>query len=169
MKKTPIGRRAFIKDIAGPAAVASLLPAAARAATPLRQAAPRIRFAVIGINHAHINSQVDAVRRGGGELAAVYAKHVNLGFNQGATLDDPKGVLQGTGKAVRHITIKTASDLEQPELRACLRRARAQARFRGLPGTRKNVTSPYPWLAISSVNSTPRAFSSATVCSMSSQ
>ena len=46
---------------------------------------------------------------------AVYAKHVNLGFNQGATLDDPKGVLQGTGKAVRHITIKTASDLEQPE------------------------------------------------------
>src|SRR6266404_5537621 len=28
---------------------------------------------------------------------AVYAKHVNLGFNEGATLDDPKGILQGAG------------------------------------------------------------------------
>jgi Domain of unknown function (DU1801) len=70
---------------------------------------------------------------------AVYATHVNLGFNQGATLDDPKGLLQGTGKAVRHITITAASDLERPELRACLRCACTQARFRGLPGARKNV------------------------------
>jgi predicted dehydrogenase len=84
MKKTPIGRRAFIKDIAGSAAVASLLPAGAprrspgQGGTPLRQAAPKIRFAVIGINHAHINSQVDAVLRGGGEFAAVYAKEPDL-------------------------------------------------------------------------------------------
>lgn len=78
MKKTPIDRRAFIKDIAGSAAVMSMLPAGARSATPLRQPAPRIRFAVIGINHAHINSQVDAVLRGGGELAAVYAKEPEL-------------------------------------------------------------------------------------------
>jgi predicted dehydrogenase len=87
MKKTPIGRRTFIKDLAGSAAVMSILPgmpapaggpAAARGATPLRQAPPRIRFAVIGINHAHINSQVDAVLRGGGEFAAVYAKEPDL-------------------------------------------------------------------------------------------
>ena len=84
MKKTPIGRRAFIKDIAGSAAVASLLPVGAprrslgEGGTPLRQAAPKIRFAVIGINHAHINSQVDAVLRGGGEFAAVYAKEPDL-------------------------------------------------------------------------------------------
>jgi len=70
---------------------------------------------------------------------AVYARHVNLGFNQGATLDDPNGLLRGTGKAVRHITIKAASDLDQPELRAYLRRARAQARFKGLPDKRKSV------------------------------
>lgn len=29
---------------------------------------------------------------------AVYAKHVNLGFNHGAELSDPWGILQGTGK-----------------------------------------------------------------------
>jgi predicted dehydrogenase len=84
MKKTPVGRRTFIKDLAGSAAVASLLPVGAprrslgEGGTPLRQAAPKIRFAVIGINHAHINSQVDAVLRGGGEFAAVYAKEPDL-------------------------------------------------------------------------------------------
>ena len=31
---------------------------------------PRIRFSVIGINHAHIYSQVDAVTRGGGQLVS---------------------------------------------------------------------------------------------------
>ena len=58
---------------------------------------------------------------------AVYSKHVNLGFNDGATLDDPKGILQGSGKQIRHITIKTAEDLERPELRAYIRRARKKA------------------------------------------
>jgi predicted dehydrogenase len=84
MKKVPIGRRAFIKDIAGSAAVMSILPAVpvgpggARSATPLRQAAPRIRFAVIGLNHGHINGQTEAVQRGGGQLIAVYAKEPDL-------------------------------------------------------------------------------------------
>src|SRR5438094_7933173 len=49
---------------------------------------------------------------------AVYSNHVNLGFNDGASLDDPKRILQGAGKLIRHITIKTAEDLERPELRA---------------------------------------------------
>src|SRR6059058_3825594 len=58
---------------------------------------------------------------------AVYSNHVNLGFNDGASLDDPKGILQGSGKQIRHITIKTAEDLERPELRAYIRRARKKA------------------------------------------
>src|SRR5213594_1177047 len=28
---------------------------------------------------------------------AVYSKHVNLGFNDGASLNDPKGILEGKG------------------------------------------------------------------------
>jgi hypothetical protein len=58
---------------------------------------------------------------------AVYGKGVNLGFNHGATLDDPEGILEGTGKQVRHIKIRTPSDLKRPELQAYVRRARQVA------------------------------------------
>ena len=58
---------------------------------------------------------------------AVYSKHVNLGFNDGATLDDPKGILQGAGNRIRHITIKTPADLKRPEVRSYIRRARKKA------------------------------------------
>lgn len=39
---------------------------------------PRIRFAAIGLNHGHINSQVKAVLRGGGELVSFFAKEPDL-------------------------------------------------------------------------------------------
>src|SRR5437588_1170153 len=58
---------------------------------------------------------------------AVYSNHVNLGFNDGASLDDPKGILEGKGSRIRHITIKSADDLMRPELRSYIRRARKQA------------------------------------------
>jgi len=35
---------------------------------------------------------------------------VNLGFQRGADLQDPSGVLQGTGKAMRHISLKRLSE-----------------------------------------------------------
>jgi len=72
---------------------------------------------------------------------AVYSNHVNLGFNDGAALDDPKGILQGASSRIRHITIKTPQDLERPELRAYIRRARKKAlddaRKLGEPAPRK--------------------------------
>ncbi|MGZ5437869.1 MAG: DUF1801 domain-containing protein [Pyrinomonadaceae bacterium] len=58
---------------------------------------------------------------------AVYSKHVNLGFNDGATLDDGKGILQGKGSRIRHITIKTTEDLSRPEIRSYIRRAKRRA------------------------------------------
>src|SRR5229473_2790548 len=58
---------------------------------------------------------------------AVYSQHVNLGFNDGATLDDPKGILQGSGNQIRHIKIKTPEDIKRPEVRAYIRRARKKA------------------------------------------
>src|SRR5205809_6372619 len=36
----------------------------------------------------------------------VYRRHVNLGFPQGADLDDPDGRLRGTGKVMRHLQVK---------------------------------------------------------------
>jgi hypothetical protein len=35
----------------------------------------------------------------------VFVRHINLGFSRGTELDDPGGVLRGTGKAIRHITL----------------------------------------------------------------
>jgi predicted dehydrogenase len=37
-----------------------------------------IRFAAIGLNHSHINGQVETVIRGGGELVSFYAKEPDL-------------------------------------------------------------------------------------------
>src|SRR6516225_8389585 len=41
-------------------------------------AASRIKFAVINIDHPHIYGMVDAIKRGGGELTALYAKQPDL-------------------------------------------------------------------------------------------
>jgi len=52
-----------------------------------------------------------------------YASHVNLGFNRGASLADPNGVLIGKGKSIRHITIRNQNELERPYIRRYLRAA----------------------------------------------
>jgi uncharacterized protein DUF1801 len=72
---------------------------------------------------------------------AVYTKHVNLGFNDGAALPDPLGILKGAGNRIRHITIKTPADLARPEIRAYVRRARklAIADARKLGETAPNI------------------------------
>lgn len=58
---------------------------------------------------------------------AVYTTNVNLGFNEGASLDDPEGALMGTGKRIRHLTLKSHADLKRPEIRLFLKRALALA------------------------------------------
>jgi hypothetical protein len=62
----------------------------------------------------------------------VFVRHVNLGFPRGADLRAVAAVLQGTGKAMRHITLKKLSDLDRPEVRQCLRQARKHAGLKRL-------------------------------------
>ena len=45
---------------------------------PMKVYPNRIKFAVININHSHINSMTEAIKRGGGELVALYAKEPEL-------------------------------------------------------------------------------------------
>lgn len=87
MKEIEENRRNFIKSSLGTAAGLIALPDFASAVTKSTPAmpssaqknmAPRIKFAVIGINHNHIYGQVEAVKRGGGELVAFYAKEADL-------------------------------------------------------------------------------------------
>jgi|SRR5581483_10085052 len=54
---------------------------------------------------------------------AAYKKHVNLGFNRGAELPGGEGVLEGTGKSMRHLPVRTAADLKNPKLIRLLRAA----------------------------------------------
>ena len=46
----------------------------------------------------------------------VYTNHINLGFNSGADLDDPEGILSGSGKKIRHVSIRESSDLSHPAI-----------------------------------------------------
>lgn len=93
MKKAEDNRREFIRNTMSTAAglvMMSALPGEAKnvladskmmeeetnEVIPVKPG--RIKFAVIGINHGHIYSQVEAVTRGGGQLVSFYAKEADL-------------------------------------------------------------------------------------------
>ena len=67
-------RRTFLKQTTGLAALSALSPSVY--STP--KIAPRIGFAVIGLNHGHIYGQIEAVTRGGGEMVSFFAKEPDL-------------------------------------------------------------------------------------------
>ena len=50
----------------------------AQVTQPKWEGPPRLKFGVIGLNHGHITGMTDAIMRGGGELAWVYAKEPAL-------------------------------------------------------------------------------------------
>ena len=114
MEKQPNRRRDFLKESVASAAGLLVLPALPsfsfgainiEVVQPLPvnpYLAPRIKFAVIGVNHGHIYSQTDAVIRGGGELVACFVKEADLlaefskrypqakvANSEAAILDDP--------------------------------------------------------------------------------
>lgn len=83
-------RRDFLKNTLSSAAglVVGTSAVEAMATTPVLQKhqgfyipkkdVPKIKFAVIGMNHNHIYGQVEAVIRGGGQLVAYFAKEADL-------------------------------------------------------------------------------------------
>ncbi len=46
--------------------------------------------------------------------------HVNLGFMYGADLNDADGLMEGSGKALRHIKVKSMEDATNPAIRELL-------------------------------------------------
>jgi hypothetical protein len=54
---------------------------------------------------------------------AVFRGHVNVGFFRGTDLPDPKGLLQGTGKQMRHVKVKPGVEPESAALTALIRAA----------------------------------------------
>jgi len=58
---------------------------------------------------------------------ALYPRWVTLFFLQGAGLPDPKRLLKGSGKVVRHIVLASAADLDQPAIQGLMATALQRA------------------------------------------
>ena len=65
--------------------------------------------------------------------------YVNLGFYQGAMLADLKRLLEGTGKSLRHVKIRSLTDANRSSVRALVAAALARRR-RGATGPARKPT-----------------------------
>lgn len=63
----------------------------------------------------------------------VFTSHVNVGFFLGADLDDPAGLLQGTGKRMRHVKLRPEVPIDEAALERLIEDACAGIR-RSLAG-----------------------------------
>ena len=63
-----------------------------------------------------------------------FSAHVNVGFFHGAMLDDPAGLLQGTGRRMRHVKLRWAQQVNAVALSELI-----AAAYRGI---RLRLTSP---------------------------
>ena len=99
--------------------------------TALQPIAMRLRESIIELDP----NAVEVVRLG--DRAATYGvgpkkmsegyayvlphkKWVNLGFYKGALLSDESGLMEGTGKKLRHIKIHSIEDANRPEIKRLL-------------------------------------------------
>jgi len=80
MDMTQENRRDFLKSVAGLAAatIGPRLAFDSYASEQSKDAPPKIRFAVINVNHSHIYAMMEAVLRGGGALVLFYAPEPDL-------------------------------------------------------------------------------------------
>jgi hypothetical protein len=49
--------------------------------------------------------------------------HVTFGFMRGTSLPDPAGLLEGTGKNLRHVKLRSAADVTKPALKKLIEAA----------------------------------------------
>src|SRR6202035_3184776 len=87
---------------------------------------------------------------------ATNAGHVNLGFPRGSTLPDPNRVLEGDGKAMRHIKLRSQRDVERPFVRRYIQTAMELAARLGACGTGKSVVKSVRGVSAKSHAKKPR-------------
>ena len=76
--------------------------------------------------HTHALTSLYSVSEKMGDafcMIPIYTAHLNLGFNKGALLDDPDQLLQGTGKLIRHIPIKSSTDFRNKNVKSLIKNA----------------------------------------------
>jgi hypothetical protein len=65
--------------------------------------------------------------------------HVTFGFHYGTSLDDPERLLEGTGKNLRHVKLRTVGDLDKKGLKELVLAAaqlEGKPRMKGMSGKR---------------------------------
>jgi hypothetical protein len=65
--------------------------------------------------------------------------HVTFGFHYGTSLDDPERLLEGTGKNLRHVKLRTVEKLEKKGLKELVlgaARLEGKPRMKGMSGKR---------------------------------
>lgn len=83
----------------------------------VKRAAPHLRETVKWGNGCWVTDEAN--------VAYVYSAsdHVQFGFFDGAALKDPKRLLQGSGKYVRHVKLRTPADVDARALAPLVRQA----------------------------------------------
>jgi hypothetical protein len=61
---------------------------------------------------------------------SAHAAHVNVGFYQGADLPDPAGLLEGSGKRMRHVKVRFGKPVDEAAIGALIGAAYRDMRLR---------------------------------------
>lgn len=64
-----------------------------------------------------------------------FTAHVNVGFFLGAQLDDPAGLLEGTGKNMRHVKLRPGGGIDREALAALIQAAYSRVKAQARPGS----------------------------------
>jgi len=81
----------------------------------LEVAWPRLKIASYGVGPKKMSEHYAYI--------APQKKYVNLGFYHGVALKDPSGLMEGAGKRLRHVKIKSISGVATKELKSLLKAA----------------------------------------------
>lgn len=65
----------------------------------------------------HDNYPIGCVDEAPFAYVNVYTAHVNVGFFYGSELPDPHDLLEGTGKRMRHVKLRTAAEIPSEQIR----------------------------------------------------
>lgn len=78
----------------------------------------------------HDGHPVACVRDAAFGYVDAFQAHVNVGFFQGAALADPAGLLEGTGKRMRHVKLRWGGKVNETALNALIAAAYRDMRAR---------------------------------------
>ena len=71
-----------------------------------------IEYAALGLDFREPPARVRKLR----EVVAIFKAHANVAFFHGAELSDPAGLLEGTGKRMRHVKLKPGQPVNSAAL-----------------------------------------------------